>query len=355
VIRSAGCFALVLLVDGCLSVAAAQERTWEIEFYGGAVAGRTASDGTRTLPPPGAAIVTSNPLFPSREAPSWFFGDGAILVNDVNEEFGGASRIATLDPLFASAKGGRTGAVGARLRRSLSPVTSLEFSVDFLGSAPLAPADLASAVESARGSFDETFTELLQSGPFSSLVVDAASGLTGETSRRELAITAGFNSDLGSLGPLTPYLTFGGGIMTGTGTLPAAELSGHYRFSVLGQVPIDETDRVRIDFERPLTFTAVAGGGVRHDLSERWTFRVDARVFIGPDPTEIRVTADPVVERGSPSGFVESFTNPALQFSNDPATGRRSSLSAPMLDNVTVFSGGIRTRTIVTFAIGRRF
>jgi hypothetical protein len=336
------------------TTAAAQGPRWEVEVYAGAVAARTASEGSQTLPPAGASIVTSNPLFPSREVPSWFFGDGAVLVSDVNEEFGGAAGIATLDPLFASVKGARSGVFGARLRRSLSPVTSLEFSVDVLGSATLAP-DLEAGIDAARQSFRETFTEVLVSGPFTSLVVDAASGVTGTTRRREFAITAGFNTDIGTMGPLKPYLTFGGGILAGTGPVPSAELSGHYRFSILGQVPINETDRVRIDFERPLTFTAVAGGGLRHDLSEKWAFRIDVRAFIGPDSTEVRVTADPIVQRGSPAGVVESFTNPAIQFSNDPATGRRSSLSAPMLDNVSVFSGGIRTRTIVTFTIGRRF
>jgi hypothetical protein len=352
VTRTAACIVLVLL--GVRIPVTAQERRWEVEVYAGAVAARTASDGKQTLPPAGRPIVTSSPFAPSREVPSWFFGDGATLVNDVNEELGGASAIATLDPVFAAVKGSRTAVLGARLRRSLSPGTTLEFSVDSLGSASIAP-DLAAAVESARASFGDTFTELLRSGPFTSLAVDAAAEVAGEGGRLEFAITGGFNSDVGRLGPLTPYLTFGGGILTGSGAVPSAELSGRYRFSILGQVPIDETDRVRIDFTRSLTFTAVVGGGVRRDISPAWAFRVDARAFIGPDSTEIRVTADPVVERGSPPGFVESGTNPAIQFSNDTTTGRRSSLGPPMLDNVKVFSGGIRTRTIVTFAIARRF
>ena len=345
---------MLVLLGARIPVAAAQERRWEVEVYAGAVAARTASDGKQTLPPAGRPIVTSSPFAPSREVPSWFFGDGATLVNDVNEELGGASAIAALDPVFASVKGSRTAVLGARLRRSLSPRTTFEFSVDSLGSASIAP-DLAAAVESARASFGETFTELLRSGPFTSLAVDTVADVAGDTGRLEFAITGGFNSDVGRLGPLTPYLTFGGGILTGSGALPSAELSGVYRFSILGQVPIDETDRVRIGFTRPLTFTAVVGGGLRRDLSEAWAFRVDVRAFIGPDSTEARVTADAAVRSGSPSGFVESGTNPAIQFSNDPATGRRSSLGPPMLDNVKVFSGGIRTRTIATFAISRRF
>ena len=353
-IRTAGCLALVVLLGAAVSDAAPQERRWELDVYGGAVVATTASDGARTLPAAGAVIATSAPLFPSREVPSWFFGDGARLVNDVNEEFGGTSRVAALDPLFARVRPGRTGAFGARLRRSLSPSASWELAFDFLGNAAVAPGDFASAVESARRSFDDTFTELLRSGPFNALAVDAVAAVTS-SARKEFATTISLNTDFGRAGPLTPFLTFGGGIVTGSGAVPSAELSGRYRFSVLGQLPIDETDRVRIEFERPLTFTAVVGGGLKHEVSARWAVRFDVRAFVGPDSTRVRVTAEPATQVGSPAGFVESFTNPSIQFSNDTSTGRRSSLSAEALDRVPVFSGGIQTRTIVTIGLTRRF
>ena len=351
--RIAGRLALVLLLAAA-PVASAQDRRWEIEVYGGLVAARTATEGSRTLPAAGAPIVTSNPLFPSREVPSWLFGDGAALVNAVNEEFGGAARIVPLDPLFAPLKGGRSGVAGARLRRSLSARSAFELAIDVLGRTPVAPADLADAVESARRSFGDTFTELLRSGPFTSVAVDATAEVSGEAPR-ELAITAAWNTDVGRLGPLTPYLTIGGGMVTAAGALPTAEISGGYRFSVLGQLPIDESDRVTIDFERRLTYTAVAGGGLRHELSNRWAMRIDVRALVGPDATRIRLSAAPASQHGSPAGFVESFTNPAIQFSSDPSVGRRSSLSAPALDGVTVFDGGIQTRTVVTFGVSRRF
>jgi hypothetical protein len=350
---TAGCLAVVFL-GVSVSLAAAQEPRWEVEGYGGLVAVRTASEGRQTLPPAGAPLVTSNPLFPSREVASWFFGDGAALLNAVNEEFGGQSRVAALDPLFAGATGGRTGAGGVRLRRSMSATASLEFAVDFLGNTPVSPVDVPTVVEAARQSFGDTFTELLRSGPFTSVVVDTTADVSG-SSQREIAVTAAYAADLGTLGPVTPYLTFGGGIVTGLGAPPSAQLSGHYRFSVLGQVPVDESDRVTIAFDRPLTFTAVVGGGLRRDLSERWGLRVDVRAFIGPDPTRVRLTAEPSMQRGSPAGFVESFTNPSIQFSNDASLGRRSTLSAAALDGVTVFDGGMQTRTVISFGISRRF
>jgi hypothetical protein len=345
---------VVLLVGGGASRARAQEKRWEVEVYGGAVAARSASEGRQTLPPPGSPIVTSSPLAPSREVPSWFFGDGAALLNAANEDVGGAAKLAPLDPLFARAKGGRTAVAGARLRRRLSDHNMLEISADFLGSSRIAPVDLSSTIEAARRSFAETFTELLRSGPFTSIVVDATAQ-TSDPARRDVALTAAFNSDVGPVGPLIAYLTFGGGIVTATGGRPSAELNGRYRAFVLAQVPIEERDRVTIQLERPLAFTSVVGGGLRRDVAARWSVRFDVRALIGPDATRMTISASPSAEHGAPAGSVELLTNPAIVFSNDPSIGRRSTLSAAPLENVKVFDGGIRSRTVVTVGISRRF
>jgi hypothetical protein len=345
---------VLVLAAGCFGATlAAQERRWEVDLYGGAAA-RAASAGKQTLPSAGPAIVTSNPLFPSREVPSWLFGDGTSLVNAVNEEFGGSARVTPLDALFARVSGGTSAVAGARVRRGMSPRTSFEISVDVLGRARVAPSDLAAAIESTRQSFADIFSELLRSGPFTSVVVDAAADVASGA-RREIAATAALNTDLRSFGSLMPYLTIGGGIITATGPQPGATLTGRYRFSILGQVPIDESDRVTVRFERPIALAAVVGAGLRHELSERWALRVDLRAFVGPDSTRVRITAEPANQPATPAGFVESFTNPSIQFSNDPALGRRSSLGAPGLDRVVVFSGGVQARTVVTVGVSRRF
>jgi hypothetical protein len=345
----------ILVAMACLVPAGgiAQERQWEAELYGGGVAARTGSDGTRTLPPAGAALVTSNPIFPSREVPSWFFGDGAALLNGVAGEFGSGA-IAPLDALFGRVSGGRSAAGGARIRRRLSPRVAVELSADILGRARLASPDFAAAVDAVRASFDNAFTGLLASGPFSSVTVEATAAIAADR-RRDVAATGAFSADLRSLGALTPYVTFGGGVVFGAGALPSAELTGRYRFAILGVVPVDESDRVTIRFEHPAAFAAVAGGGLRRDLSEKWGLRFDVRALIGPDVRRVTVTASPSTIPGVPAGFVESFTSPAIQFSNDPSTGRRSSLSAPALQDVRVFSGGFRALTMVTLGISRRF
>jgi hypothetical protein len=346
---------LVLLLCVPAGSAAAQAPAWEIEGYGGIVAARTASGGSRTLPAPGPGSVTSNPIFPSHQVPSWFFGDGASLLNGVNGELGAAGRITPLDAAFAPLRFSRVGAVGIRVRHRLSDRTSAEISVDTLTGPDDRVSDLAAAIESSRASFKTAFGDLLRTGPFAGVVVDATSTSPAAARQRDTAATVAVSARFRPWGSFVPYATVGGGLRAGTGTLPSASLEGRYRFSVLGEVPIDESDRVSLRYTRRAAFVAVLGAGVQRDLSGRWGLRVDARVLAGPDTTRVLIDASPSSARSGPSGFVESFTNPGVQFSNDPSTGRRSTLSGPALQAFEVFFGGLQTRTLLTVGIVRRF
>ena len=158
--------AIVFLVCAAAVPASAQDPRWDIEGYGGVVAARTAGAGSLSLPAPGAPIVTSSPVFPGRQVPSWMFGDGATLLNGVNADFGIPGRISPLDAIFAPLDSARVAAAGVRVRRRLSGRLSLEIGVDaFLG-----PEDrssgVAAAVDATRESFRAAFTGLLATGPF---------------------------------------------------------------------------------------------------------------------------------------------------------------------------------------------
>lgn len=339
---------------GCRHGAAwAQESKWEVEGYGGAVAGQTASVGSVTLPPAGAPLVTSNPIFPSRETPSWFFGDGATLLNAVNSAFERSERIVPLDAAFGPLEPSRGPAFGGRVRRGLSVRYALELSVDAQTSSG-SRAALAAIVEASRASFTAAFDDLIASGPFTGASV-AANASTQAGSRRDIAVTGALVRTFRPSRALAPYVTVGAGVIAGTGSLPSASLDARYRFSVLGEVPIDETDRVALRYARGAAFAGVIGGGVRRDLSGPWALRIDARVLLGPDTTRVVVDAQPSSVRGVPAGFIESFTNPGIQFSNDPATGRRSSLGGAGLQGFEVFSGGFQARTLITVGFARRF
>ena len=333
---------------------AAQDRRWEIEGYGGLVAAQTASVGRVTLPAAGAPLVTSNPTFPSRETPSWFFGDGATLLNGVNAAFDRSARIVPLDAAFGALESSRVPVFGVRLRRYLSARYALEFSVDAQATSGIRADTMPAIVEATRASFTTAFTDLLASGPFTGAAV-VATASTQAGSRRDIAFTGALVRTFRPSRAFAPYVTIGAGVIAGTGSLPSSSLDARYRFSVLGEVPIDETDRVSFRYARGAAFAGVLGGGVRRDLSGAWALRIDARVLLGPDTTRVLIDAQPSSVRGVPAGFIESFTNPGVQFSNDPATGRRSTLSGAGLHGFAVFKGGFQARSLVTVGLARQF
>jgi len=337
------------------SVAAAQDRKWEIEGYAGILAAQPASAGRVAIPPPGAPIVTSSPTFPARATSSWLFGDGAALLNGVLEEFGRPGRVTPLDAVFGPVPSAHPAAFGLRVRRRLNPRTALEVTVDGFAQSSIPSEEISDAIDRTFDSLGSAMTDLFASGPFSPSRVVTASG-TIHAPYDDGSITAAVNRDVWRLGSFQPYFTLGGGVM-----IPREEFfaggsaQARYTTSILGEVPIDETDTVRVAFTRPASAVFVLGGGLRHDFSHPWSLRVDARLLVGPDTTRITLDATPSVVRGTPAGFIESFTNPAIQFSNDPATGRVSSLSGPALSGVEVFRGGVLARTIVSVAVARRF
>lgn len=327
---------------------------WEVEGYGGASVGRQPGGGSSAVPSAGPPLLTSTPVFPSRRTSSWLFGDGAALLNGVNQEFGVPSRITPLDTAFARLTGGAGAAFGVRVRRSLTTRVSVELGVDaMVGSSP-GTGDLRAVVDATRDSFKTAFADLLATGPFASIKVDATSAVRSAITR-EVAVTGAVNLRVGPGHAWAPYATLGGGVMAGGG-LPSATLDARYHFVILDQVPIDETDHVTLRYTRGAALVGVLGGGLRRELNAQWGINVDARVLLGPDSTRVLLDASPTSVRGTPAGFIESFTNPAIQFSNDPATGRESTLSGSPLRGFAAFTGkGLQTRVLLTLAFFRRF
>jgi len=347
--------ALAVLLAASIAEAQTRAPKWEIEGYGG-LATNAGSAGTSALPAPGAAILTSSVLFPSRQAPSWFFGDGAAMLNDVTAEFALPDQIAPLDTaLRSSGLGGGHASYGVRVRRSLTPRWSAEVSVDIGNGARGISGGLTDALEAARDSFETTFAGLLATGPFTGITIDATNTTT-LGSGGDLSVTGAVNVHFGRRGGLTPHATFGGGITSGWGELPSATLQGDYRFNVLGQAPFQETDRVTLRYERSAAAPIfVVGGGVRRDVSDRWGWRIDGRLLAGGGGTRLLIDATPSVAVGTPTGVIESLTNPNLQFSNSASTGRTSTLGGPPVSGFVAFDEGFRTRFSVTFGITRKF
>ncbi|MDX1385126.1 MAG: hypothetical protein R3190_15850 [Thermoanaerobaculia bacterium] len=326
---------------------------WEIEGFGGGLflTGSTA-EGTATLPPPGPAIATSSPVFPSRRVPSWFFGDGALLLNQVNQQFSVTDRIVPLDGALGGAalNTGNGFAAGVRVRRVLTGNLWLEGAVEFYPGAVGRSDELLAAVDATRDSFAPAFEGLLSTGPFQNIAVAATSSSGG--SSLEMAATAAVQYRFGDAGSLAPYITLGGGLVTGLGDGPAVTLEGRYAFDIVGEVPIDETDRITIRQETSTTIVGLVGGGLRRQMTERWGFSIDGRLLLGPGATSVVIDAAPSIATGTPADFVESFTTPSIQFSNDPSTGRESSLGPPGLDGFESFdSDRLNARIVISAGI----
>jgi hypothetical protein len=330
---------------------------WEIEGYGGFAFGRIPASGSTTFPDPGAPITTSNPTLPSRQTPSWFFGDGASLLNEVLGELALPNRLSPLDAAIAApgfSSGGK-GGFGFRIRRSITRGLSVEFSVDFLTGSPVLSDDFLASVESSRASFETALRALLVSGPFTSVNASATSAVSQGTAH-DIAVSGALNVPFGHLGAFRPYFTVGGGTLSGQGRPPSVELDGSYQGALPGHIVIDEQDHVVLSYSRGASFVAVMGAGLRRELSPRWGLRIDGRLLLGPNGTHALIDATPTVATLAPPGYVETATYPSIQFSNNPSTGRVSSLGAPGLQGFAVFSGtGVQLRGMVTVGIFVKF
>ena len=287
---------LVVFVCAIPRAAAAQTKPatkWEIEGLAGVSLGRIDWGGEATLPPAGAPIETSSPVFPSWRVPSWMFGDGAAFLNSVAGEFGAVHRVTPLDGLFEpSGLSGGHFQMGVRVRRVLAAPYSLEMGMEF-GVQPLSiSTDLRDGLDATAASFTSTLGDILSPGPFGSPVISAnVSTVSG--SARELMLTVALSADTRPFGKFVPYGTAGGGLLRQSGELASGTITGNYRFQINGTVPINETDTTTLAYRGSTTFVGLFGGGVRRDFSPQWGLRIDARFLIGPSPLRAEITGSP--------------------------------------------------------------
>lgn len=337
-----------------------QERRWQMEVIGGLSFFELPTSGDAALPPQGPSLPTSGPTNPSRRIPTWFLGDGASLLNGANAEFGVASRLVPLDQALIrlGLSGTNAPVIGLRIRRALTSRWSLDLSTElWTGSTDISP-ELLDAVELSRSSFETAFTGLFSTGPFVSTTAQATATLNDPTSR-ELAVIGSVRYHL-LTGTLAPYVTIGGGVITRMGNLPSVTLKGDYAFRVqTSQTPaasFSESDVLTMRFEQAAGPVGMVGAGFRNDLSSRVGFSLDGRVYLSQDTLSLRLDSRPTVTTGTPAAFIESFTAPAVQFSNNNSTGRDSSLSGTPLNGFKAFtSSGLQTRYSVTAGVFLRF
>lgn len=327
---------------------------WEVEAHGGGMFTSTPSSGSAETLPVGASFSPGLGLSTRRES-TWLFGDGSTLLNQVAAAFRSSSRITALDSVLGSAAASREngGSFGFRLARRFGSRYAAEFGFDVTQTPLRFTSAATSGIEATRGSFVTVFNSVL-TGPFNNLNVTATADVN-EASGHQILTTGVMTVDLITHGRLIPFVTGGGGVISNGGDSPSVTVVGNYAFSIVGVVPINETDRVTVRVvERDHSAVGVFGGGVRYAASPRWGLRFDVRATAGGGKVDTIVDAAPSAVNGTPPGAIFSLTAPSIQFSTVPAIP--SSLGAPAISSLRTFTGsGSAIRTNVTGGVYFRF
>lgn len=356
---------------------------WEIEFHGGGMVPTNPTGGTVSLPGPGQAFMSAGAVTvdgvlvatPSRRESSWYFGDGAVLFNQVALSLAARGivfpgRIATLDPVLGRSFGERRrgGSIGARVTRVLTPRFSAELSVDYSLARIQATQANSDAIEATRASFIPAFQGLITFNPLRVLnSLTSAAALESEGGH-QLFTSGALIINLRTTGDVIPYATVGVGLISTTGKMPSATLKGNYQFltPTVG-APINETDNVTVrDARDDHTAAGILGGGVKYHISPRWGIRVDARVSLSENTASTLLDAAPNVVLGLlPAGRSVLAADPTIQFSNNssiPVTAlgvtavAASTLTGPALTGLRTFSGsGVSSHTNIAAGIFWRF
>jgi hypothetical protein len=339
---------------------------WTFEVFGGLGMGRGAGGDSSVTFPVGETF-TAEGEFPSRVVPSWFFGDGAALFNEVRTQF--ASRfnitlpaIVPLDPFLGGSGLERQGgaSVGIRLTRRLTPRTSIEFGLQRSQAKLAISAEGRSAIDASRASFEEAFRGLLGTMPQAGLQVTSSAEVPSATSAPATAITAAVNvffprtTGPRPRRPLTPYVSIGAGhVSIGAETLRIT-MRGQYQFRFFDVNPFNEVDNVTIRVtDSEGGFIGVFGGGALYELSLRQGLRFDLRLHAGSNDVTGALDATPQANTSFPALALPSRTSPAVQFSNTAAL--KSSLSG-RISNQEIFTGsGLDLRVLFTVGYYVRF
>jgi hypothetical protein len=356
---------IALVAAGALAAAApagAVDQNWEVEFHAGGAFDRTPDAGVGKLPDPNSLVSAPIPGA-ARIVPSWYFGDGALQLNQALASglFSSIS-IVPLDAVLQSRLVERTagGSVGFRAARRFSRRFSAEFTFDAANSRLTLIPKNVTGLELTRLSFANAWNTFLRG--LISPTQPASSVLTTDDARgRRFTGTGSLLIDFPSRSRLTPYVAIGAGVVANTGTAPSARLTGNYRF-VFPPVPVpipgiptisvNETDSVivRSVVENRLTF--LLGGGLRYPLGRRLGLRIDLRDHIHANPLRTELEAVPSTQPNT-AGLIVGST-PRITFGSSPFL--RSTLSgAPISELVTFRGTGIQHSVNVSAGVFWRF
>ena len=308
---------------------------WEIEAHGGVLMSSNPTNGTAALPPAGPDIPLNAALPNSitRRVPSWYFGDGAAILNQI---VGVRSpvKIAPLDPMIESRIVERQSAssFGVRVDVSMTPRFGVEFALDEAQGALTLRSSAKDVVNASQASFPAMWNLLLSQPSGASQVVTSDTTLDDKRGR-QLVTSGALLINLVSSATFTPYVAVGAGYIAARDGAPSITLVGNYDFTFapvsITPIPItpippfhvNETDTVTIQAVAQNSMTWVFGGGVKYALGDHWGVRADLRDHVNRDVVRTTVTTNPASAPRGSSGtltFALSQNAPLLIFSSSP-------------------------------------
>ena len=327
---------------------------WQIDVHGGFLPGSNSTAGTGSLPPRGEGFTTSSNQ-PSRFVPSYYFGDGAALLNTVlSSNNMTQARMASLDGVLTTGAARQTGpAFGFRIGHSVTSHALAEFSFDVGHNQVTLSDETLAAIEAARASFQAVFDGILINTAANAKTTSTATLQNGSGSQMTMIGSVSIN--LPTFGRFTPYVTAGGGLMMSRGTQTGFTMDGRYSFtlnnpsSAANGASFGDTNSFAAFYGVPSAIVKLFGGGVNMRLSPRSGVRADVRAYLAG--MIVDVVTDNTIPTGSAIGSVTRGSNgPQVQFSAGSAPST--------LENggyrYTTFTGSGKIVT-VTFAYFLRF
>lgn len=335
--------------------------TWWVTGHGGFI-GALVSDGESSGAAPfptGTAFATVNGR-QSRAVPSWAFGDGAVLFDEVRVAFAAQHGVAlpAIVPLDAVLRMRGTGSskgpgFGGRVGKDVTSWLGLEFGID-RGVRSSTPSAIADGLENTRASYASAFQALVATIPQTGSQVTVTAPAVPKGGHQTV-LTGNALLSVVRTARFRLHAIVGGGLLFNDVESIEAQLQGNYRFSVFSALPIDESDGVTVRFSEKRTApVGVFGAGFTVGTSRSSGVRVDARILASRNTSVTTVDASPSRTSAGERAALPSNTAPSIQFSSEPSV--RSTLSGDAVSGLETYKGsGLDLRPVVTVGYYVRF
>jgi hypothetical protein len=318
---------------------------WEIEVHGG-LSWIHQPGGWTEIPSAEAYSLEGSGAqgFESLRVSSWYFGDGAVLIGSTTSLDAVLTKplVEPEDKLF-----------GFRVSRTLNKWIAAEFTFDRGGRLAITEEGIT-AIKAANDVYKKFWQRLNVPGNTPST---SESTISAYGSRQIFAIGA-IVVNLPKIGRVVPFLTTGAGMLFNEGSLPEATLEGSY-----GGPNALETDTVQLTVAQSKNhaLTAMAGAGVKVNLTSHLGVRLDLRAYFYQNPVTTLLDATHT-NTANAAWVVKATTNagaptaPDIQLLSGPGMETYTSLSGPNISGLKTFFGyGTQRQVPVTLGLFYRF